>query len=357
MKRPKAYQYLAVTLLGITLGCGDPSGAADWGDEVGVTTAKVVGGWAATTDQIFATVEIRRANASTGFCSGTLISPQIVVTAAHCAVVEPETGVVRPAASGALQVVGGHLTSDAAVPSMIRSVVEVRVHEGYDHEFIMGRSRSGAGQGGIGSPNDIALLLLAAPFEELPNAPMLTAERELELIRHGDVGFVAGYGIFDLEDNLGGELYISDAVIDILGQQELLTRRTDQFGDSCYGDSGGPLYVPTEEGDFLVGLVSRGRSDVERDCGDGGVYTLLSAYLPWIVETAGSRFEPNATPSDDELSFLAEGADPVSVAKGGALRRAGACAASSPTSDEHPPVSALGLLLAFVLFRRRLSHL
>jgi secreted trypsin-like serine protease len=137
----------------------------------------------------------------------------------------------------------------------------------------------------------------------------------------------------------------------------LLTRRTDQLGDSCYGDSGGPLYVPTEEGDFLVGLVSRGRSDVERDCGDGGVYTLLSAYLPWIVATAGGRFEPGATLSDEDLSFLAEGADPVSVPKGGALRRAGACAAFSSTAGGHSPVSALGLLLGFVLFRRRLSHL
>jgi hypothetical protein len=341
----------------MVLGCGDPSNAADWGDEVGVTTAKIVGGWAATTDQIFATVEIRRAGASTGFCSGTLISPLIVVTAAHCAVVEPEAGVIRPAVPSSLQVVAGHLASHAALPSMIRSVFEVRVHEGYDHDFIMGRSRSGAGQGGIGSPHDIALLFLSVPFEEVPNAPMLTAERELDLVHHGDVGFVAGYGVFDLEDDLTGELYISDAIIDILGQQELLTRRTDQLGDSCYGDSGGPLYVPTEEGDFLVGLVSRGRSDVERDCGDGGVYTLLSAYLPWIVATAGGRFEPGATLSDEDLSFLAEGADPVSVPKGGALRRAGACAAFSSTAGGHSPVSALGLLLGFVLFRRRLSHL
>jgi len=341
--------------LGVTLGCGDPSSSADWGEEVGATRATVVGGWAATSDQIFATVEIRHAGASTGFCSGTLISPGIVVTAAHCAVVEPEEGGIEPAAPSSLQVVAGHLSSHAAVASMIRSVSEVRVHEGYDHDFIMGRNRSGAGQGGIGSPNDIALLFLSAPFEDVANAPMLTAEREKALVHQGDVGYVAGYGVYDLEDDRSGELYISDAIIDILGEQELLTRRTDELGDSCYGDSGGPLYVPTEEGDFLVGLVSRGRSDVKRDCGDGGVYTLLSAHLSWIRQTAGSRFQPRWAAGADDVSFLAEGADPVSVPKGGALQRASSCAASSPNPGERSPVLALGLLLGFVLLRLRLS--
>ncbi len=325
---PKAYRTLFVALLGLALACGDPSEVSEWGGNFDAATEKVVGGWAATADQIFATVEIRRAGATSGFCSGTLISPSVVVTAAHCVVIEPEPGEARPASPSSLQVVGGHLASRIIDPSMLRSVFQVHVHEGYDHDYIMGRSRSGAGQGGIGSPHDIALLFLTVPFAQLPNAPMLTMERSLDLLRHGDVGFVAGYGVYDLDDDLTGELYISDAVIDIIGPQELMTRRADSFGDSCYGDSGGPLYVPTDEGEFLVGLVSRGRSDVKRDCGDGGVYTRLSVYLPWIIETADGRFDPQPMPAED-VSFLAEGADPVSGPKGGALNRVDSCAASS----------------------------
>jgi len=339
--------------LGVALGCGDASDAAGWDGELSATSEKVVGGWAATRDQIFATVEIRRVGSRAGFCSGALIAPGLVVTAAHCAVVEAEPDMFRVAEPSSLLVVGGHLESRAAVPSMMRSVFKVSVHEQYNHEFVMGRNRDGAGQGGIGSPNDIALLFLSAPFEDLPNAPMLTQERERVLVRQGDVAFVAGYGIYDLRDDLSGELYISDAVIDIIGQQELLTRRSDQLGDSCYGDSGGPLYLPTEEGEFLVGLVSRGRSDVKRDCGDGGVYTLLSAHRSWIEETAGRWFEPREEPGVDDVSFLADGADPVSVPKGGALHGAGACAAS-PSTD-HSAAWAFVLLLGFVMRRRRLS--
>ncbi|MBT8482426.1 MAG: trypsin-like serine protease [Myxococcales bacterium] len=355
MLPPKAYKALFVTLLGTALGCGDVPNTADWDDEIAGTQANVVGGWAANDRQIFATVEIRHTGASVGFCSGALISPGVVVTAAHCAVVEPEVGVVRAAAPGTLEVVAGHLASRSAHQGLVRPVSEARVHEGYDHDFIMGRNRSGAGQGGIGSPNDIALLLLDSPFDEIPNAPLLSKEREHQLVRHGDVGFVAGYGVYDLEENLNGELYISDAVIDILGQNELLTRRIDQLGDSCYGDSGGPLYVPTEEGNFLVGLVSRGRSDVKRDCGDGGVYTLLSAHLPWIADQAGSRFQPSRMMDANEGLFLEDGADPISVPKGGTLNRASACAAVRSDHRDRSPISALGLLLGVALLARRLS--
>ena len=353
---PKAYKSVFVALLGITLGCGDPSHGTDWHPGVGATSAAVVGGWAATDAQIFATVEIRHTGAAGGFCSGTLISPLVVVTAAHCAVVEPAPGVVRPSSPGSLQVAAGHLNSFHVGDANIRQVFEVRVHPDYDHDFIMGRRRDGAGQGGIGAPNDIALLLLSRPFETLPVAPLLTRERERELVRHGDIGFVAGYGVHDLENGSTGELYISDAVIDIIGLRELLTTRIDPLGDSCYGDSGGPLYVPTDHGDFLVGLVSRGRSDVKRDCGDGGVYTLLSAHLPWIAAEAAAKFQPRMDPEGQEVSFLAEGADPITAPSSRALQRSNTCAASPVSTEGRAPASAFALLLTFAALRRRLSR-
>ena len=230
------------------------------------------------------------------------------------------------------------------------------VHPDYDHDFIMGRSRDGAGQGGIGSPNDIALLILARAFDDVPIAPLLTRVREQALVRHGDIGFVAGYGVHDLDAGSTGELYISDAVIDIIGLRELLTTRIDPLGDSCYGDSGGPLYVPTDQGDFLVGLVSRGRSDVKRDCGDGGVYTLLSAHLSWIAAEAGAKFQPRLDPGGQEVSFLAEGADPISAPSRRALQRGDACAASPIDRESDAPVSAFALLLSLAALRRRLSR-
>lgn len=345
MSLPKAYKALLLFCLVAVGACGDPSGF-----DADSTDAGIVGGWAATSDQIFATVELRRAGSNRGFCSGALISPLVVVTVAHCAVIEHENGIVRPAASGVFQVVAGHLSHDAIEAENVRTVIQVSVHEAYDHDFIMGRSREGAGKGGLGSPNDIALLFLAHPFESVPNAPMIDHAVADELVRHGDVGFVAGYGTYDVEEDLSGELYISDAIIDILGPRELLTRRPDQLGDSCYGDSGGPFYLPTPHGDLLVGLVSRGRSDVERDCGDGGVYTLLSAYLPWIEETAGHRFDPQLSPESVAIAFRPDGSEYVPASK---TELVGRCRASLPGAPM--PWSVVVLLLVALSAQRRLS--
>lgn len=349
-----AYKALFAPLLWALAACGDPGTAFDLDTEVGSASAAIVGGWAATTEQIFATVEIRRRGAASGFCSGALISPRLVATAAHCAVVEPELGMVQVASAASLQVVAGHLSSSTVHSEMIRGVLDIRVHEDYNHDFIMGRSRAGAGKGGIGSPNDIALLFLATPFDGIPNAPMMIETEAEKVVRHGDVGFVAGYGIYDLDGDLSGELYISDAIIDILGDQELLTRRPDQMGDSCYGDSGGPFYLPTEYGDFLVGLVSRGRSDVDRDCGDGGVYTLLSAYLPWIEQTAGASFAPRLLPDTDPIAFRPDGAEAYTGPGSAELDRVRSCAVSH--SHGGSPLSTLLLFAGLIYLQRRLGR-
>jgi len=352
---PRPRTALFVPVLWVLAACGDPDAGLDFEGDVDSTSAAIVGGWAATTEQIFATVEIRRIGATSGFCSGALISPLLVATAAHCVVIEPEPGIVEVAEPGSLQIVAGHLSSSSVDSSMVRVVIELRVHEAYDHDFIMGRSRTGAGQGGIGSPNDIALLFLATSFDGIPNAPMLSPTEAEKLVRHGDVGFVAGYGIYNVDEDLSGELYISDAIIDILAREELLTRRPDQMGDSCYGDSGGPFYVPTEYGDFLVGLVSRGRSDVERDCGDGGVYTLLSAYLPWIEQTAGARFAPRLLPETEPVAFRPAGAQTYIAPLGAELNRIRSCTASQSHTDA--PLSAFLLFAGMIWMQRRASHL
>ena len=64
---PKAHKTLFTLLLWVLAACGDPGAALDVEGEVDSTSAAIVGGWAATTEQIFATVEIRRTGAASGF--------------------------------------------------------------------------------------------------------------------------------------------------------------------------------------------------------------------------------------------------------------------------------------------------
>jgi uncharacterized protein (TIGR03382 family) len=58
--------------------------------------------------------------------------------------------------------------------------------------------------------------------------------------------------------------------------------------DACYGDSGGPLLLPTARGTYVVGIVSRGW-DFAMECGDGGVWVRPDAptQFDWIQETTG----------------------------------------------------------------------
>ena len=64
--------------------------------------------------------------------------------------------------------------------------------------------------------------------------------------------------------------------------------------DSCFGDSGGPLYLKTEVGDYLVGVTSRGYDDAIDFCGEGGIYTRADAVVDWIEEESGQEI-PRAT--------------------------------------------------------------
>jgi len=79
--------------------------------------------------------------------------------------------------------------------------------------------------------------------------------------------------------------------------------------DTCFGDSGGPAYLVTDRGDFLVGLTSRGWSDVTVPCADGGIYVRPDAVMDWIETTAGVDLPDascNAAPAPTALEIDVE---------------------------------------------------
>lgn len=59
--------------------------------------------------------------------------------------------------------------------------------------------------------------------------------------------------------------------------------------DSCFGDSGGPAYLETPDGPALVGVVSRGRARSGTPCGHGGVYVRADKVVSWIQGVTGTR--------------------------------------------------------------------
>lgn len=74
--------------------------------------------------------------------------------------------------------------------------------------------------------------------------------------------------------------------------------------DACYGDSGGPLYLPTEDGDFLVGLTSRGANGNDYPCGEIGIYVRADAFIDWVEEETDRELaKPDCTPNAPPEAF------------------------------------------------------
>jgi Trypsin len=133
--------------------------------------------------------------------------------------------------------------------------------------------------------------------------------------------------------------------------------------DSCFGDSGGPVYLQTPQGTVLAGVVSRGVStDQARPCGAGGIYVRPDSVLEWIEQTAAQPVtratcappppppvaDPPDTTGDPSTGdgTQPDAAAPDSVTGGCAAGDRGASGASAGSA-------ALALLAAALLLVRR----
>jgi secreted trypsin-like serine protease len=204
-------------------------------------------------------------------CSGTLIGPNVVLTAGHCA-------------KYATRVFFG---GDVSKPGLEVRVAERVVHPQY-HQ---------------GRKNDLMVLLLAERVttvqpRQIAPGDTIEAATDGRVVGFGHVDTQGrfGYGIKRMVDvpmvssgcngTVGahddGTSYGCDEGIEIVAGRPLLER------DSCKGDSGGPLYVQNAGGDWLLaGATSRATASAMRVCGDGGIYARVDHYRAWIEGIPG----------------------------------------------------------------------
>ncbi len=266
---------LGVLVALASFGCSDSSKP---GDGTARRSMPVVGGEPAEVGDYPSTVSLMM-NQGGGVwessCTGTLVAPTVVVTAAHCL----QDWYGSPISTNEVRIVYGYTDPASAPASERRTLASIHPNPDYD-------PYASTDSDGLGETMDIGVMVLSEPIENAVVTPILPASEVDDVLVAGAEVHVVGYGINNINTWDSGILY--KAVTPYIRHipTEMLAGSPGN-PDSCNGDSGGPAYVMVGGSLYLVGITSRAWKKSQAMCGDGGIYTIASAYLPWLQGIVG----------------------------------------------------------------------
>lgn len=246
----------------------------------------IVGGTEAPDGAYPFTVVVRNGGS---YCAGSLLAPTWVLTAAHC--VDSDGDGTHDAVSGIWVYAGSnqHLSGGEQIDA-----AAVYEHPGYNEATAPTFA------------DDLALIELESPTTL--GLPILWATPDdAALYPAGTIATVVGWGLtqndppgsspFDALREVGVPI-VSDAYCDGVYNPDpelppefdadamICAGDLDDGKDSCSGDSGGPLFIATDDWYLHVGIVSWGPLPCA-DPVEPGVYTRTASYADWIESTTG----------------------------------------------------------------------
>ena len=242
----------AATLTGLVLLLAAPADA-------------IVGGGAPSADGVGRSV-VTIVGSRGNFCTGALIAPKLVLTAAHC---------VQPGAAYKIVEYG------ADRQPQLQDVRTVAIHPGFNMQAMTGAPRHrrcrvaaarrpAQGQGGI--------------VVGVPQIPILAGSRFT----------IAGIGVTVRGDGKSGGTIRVAGLVATGKPGTLQIRLVDPVGQgtrdglgACTGDSGGPVFEDKQGGPVIVGVVSWSTGpNGAAGCGGLTGVTPLTLYRDWILQTA-----------------------------------------------------------------------
>ncbi len=209
-----------------------------------------------------------RAGSWSGSCSGTLIAPSVVLTAAHC--VRTEKGRVRR-----VRVVRIGNPSAGTARAKVKTV---HVHPGYDPK------RAHAG-------NDLALIILARPVTD--HVPVRIAAAADDPTRQGERLTITGFGLSPRGRRLVLTRKLLGASLEYLPPHGCFSGPVDDMAKTrlcaasvsagvCPGDSGAPALGERDGALVVIGVVSLA-IDAGSCVETAAVLTRVSAFHDWIT--------------------------------------------------------------------------
>lgn len=171
---------------------------------------------------------------SSSFCSGTFITPNKVITAAHCFVERPRNTFI--------------FVGDTLSNSDRYRASSVAIHPNL-------------ASGNNTLIRDIAIVTLSQNVNT-PTLPILVRSAPST----GDIGSIYGYGAdrtgeSDFNELFSGQMRISEVTV-----SNIRADFNDEGSNTCIGDSGGPIVISIDGRATIAGLTSTG---IRSDCLEG----------------------------------------------------------------------------------------
>ena len=257
----RSLQTLAVAVLVACSGCaaeadatGSPAGESTGSAEQAITNADDDTGDAA----VVALLQNGKI-----YCSGVLITPSIVATAAHCITPTPPD-----------QIYFG--TKLGTKKGSFIGVSDTKIHPDFDEDTLV---------------NDIALIGLASRSTVTP-APVFKDDFDASF--KGLAIRIVGFGAPSAGEESSLRKRTGDTTIASFGDDEF--RLLPKPSQTCNGDSGGPAFATIDGEEVVVGIASSGDSH----CATYGRHIRIDAFAPFLASytksyrIAGSGPQPNA---------------------------------------------------------------
>jgi MYXO-CTERM domain-containing protein len=239
-------------------------GLAACGEPLDSTTANIVGGSVDLDDPGVAALE-RCINDVCTVCTATLISREVLLTAAHC--VDQNL----PDDVGGLF---GYFGTNVANPGTRIVADDALMHRYYDADSLA---------------FDIALVHLSEPAPDI--IPIVTLnEAPLDASLVDQPIRLVGYGETEFDRNDFGVKHEVSTVITTVAPRHVFTGTDTE--NTCKGDSGGPCFYDDGSGEVQIGITSRSQA-----CTAGSVKTRVDVFIDELIVPYIDRFE-GACPFD-----------------------------------------------------------